>query len=87
MVYPGNRKKFGKNPGTRYYTNKEMKMVGWCMNKGIFVSITAGKGIDDWFIDIKINNKIHQDPNIYKGEEALNKMYEYYKYYYDKHEN
>ena len=32
-----------------------------------------------------INNKAHLDPKMYEGKEAIEKMYEYYKYYYDKH--
>tara|TARA_Y100001951_G_C11061547_1_gene141136 strand:- start:153 stop:416 length:264 start_codon:yes stop_codon:yes gene_type:complete len=85
MVYRGSKKNLGRKPGVRYYTDKEMKMVGWCMNKGIFININPGKGTNDWFIEIKMNNKSHQDPKLYTGEEALDKMYEYYKYYYDKH--
>ena len=38
-----------------------------------------------WIVHININGRIHDDPKRYKDEEALEKMYEYYKYYYDKH--
>ena len=34
---------------------------------------------------ININDKIHLNPEVYKANEAYEKMYEYYKYYYDKH--
>ena len=33
----------------------------------------------------KYNDKIHLNPEVYKAKEAYKKMYEYYKYYYDKH--
>ena len=77
--------KAGKSPGMRFYTHEEIKMVGWCMNKNIFVSISPGKGLDDWFLEIKLNGKAHTDSKAYTGLEALDKLYEYYKYYYDKH--
>ena len=32
-----------------------------------------------------VNGKTNTDPNIYTAEEAYKKMYEYYKYYYDKY--
>jgi hypothetical protein len=35
--------------------------------------------------ELNINKKIHLDPKVYKDKEALAKMYEYYKYYYDKY--
>ena len=34
---------------------------------------------------ININGKIHIDPNIYEYNAVYNKVNEYYKYYYDKH--
>ena len=37
-----------------------------------------------WQIDISINGKTHVDPKRY-DENVLDKVYEYYKYYYDKH--
>ena len=33
----------------------------------------------------KIYGKIHTDPSRYDDETVLNKLYQYYKYYYDKH--
>ena len=44
-------------------------------------------GSNEWKIELNINKKIHTDPKVYKGKEALAKMYEYYKYYYDKYRN
>ena len=32
-----------------------------------------------------IVKNIHIDPKAYEGKEALEQMYKYYKYYYDKH--
>ena len=73
----------GKSPGSHLYTRDDMKRVNWCMNKGIKIAVIPS-GID-WQVEININNKIHLNPEIYKAKEAYEKMYEYYKYYYDKH--
>ena len=37
-----------------------------------------------WQVEITINGRSNLDPKIYTGKEAQAKMYEYYKYYYDK---
>ena len=73
----------GKSPGPHPYTNEDMKRVNWCMNKGIKIAVIP-KGID-WQVELNINDKIHLNPEVYKANEAYEKMYEYYKYYYDKH--
>ena len=72
----------GKNPGSHSYTNEDMKRVNWCMNKGIKIAVIPS-GID-WQVELNINDKIHLNPEVYKAKEAYEKMYEYYKYYYDK---
>ena len=63
-----------------------MKRVGWCMGKGISIAVVPNwKGNKfEWQVEIIINGKSNLDPKIYTGKEALIKMYEYYKYYYDK---
>ena len=73
----------GKNPGSHSYTNEDMKRVNWCINKGIKIAVIPN-GID-WQVELNINDKIHLNPKVYKANEAYEKMYEYYKYYYDKH--
>ena len=73
----------GKSPGAHPYTNEDMKRVNWCMNKGIKIAVIPN-GID-WQVELNINDKIHLDSKIYEAKEAYKKMYEYYKYYYDKH--
>ena len=75
--------KGGKSPGYHNYTNDDMKRVNWCMNKGIKVAVIP-KGTK-WQVEINLNKKIHLDSKIYEAKEATEKMYEYYKYYYDKH--
>jgi beta-galactosidase beta subunit len=73
----------GKSPGAHPYTNEDMKRVNWCMNKGIKIAVIPS-GIQ-WNVELNINDKIHLNLEKYEAKEATEKMYEYYKYYYDKH--
>ena len=75
----------GKSPGQHTYTTENMKQVGWCLNKNIKIAVIPSG--TEWQVELNINNKVHLDPKIYEGKEATEKMYEYYKYYYDKHRN
>ena len=77
------KKATGKSPGYHSYTREDMKRVNWCMNKGIKIAVIPNG--TEWQVEINLNKKIHLDSNIYKVDEAYKKMYEYYKYYYDKH--
>ena len=73
----------GRSPGQHTYTPEDMKRVGWCINKNIKIAVIPSG--TEWQVELNINNKVHLDPKIYNGKEATEKMYEYYKYYYDKH--
>ena len=73
----------GLSPGQHTYTPENMKQVGWCLNKNIKIAVIPSG--TEWQVEINLNKKIHLDSNIYKADEAYKKMYEYYKYYYDKH--
>ena len=73
----------GKSPGYHNYTNEDVKRVNWCMRQVIKIAVIPN-GID-WQVELNINDKIHLDSKIYEAKEATEKMYEYYKYYYDKH--
>ena len=77
------RTKTGKSPGQHNYTREDMKRVNWCMNKGIKIAVIPN-GMN-WQVELNISDKIHLDSKIYEAKEAYEKMYEYYKYYYDKH--
>ena len=76
-----------KNTPTRSWGEDEMKIVGWCLNKNIGISIMADwkSELNNWQIVIKINKKIFTDPNRYEDDKVLDKVYEYYKYYYEKY--
>ena len=83
------KKVTGRKPTARSWSTSEMKIVGWCLNNNISVSCTPDwkNDSDKWLVDVKINKNTHRDPNTYKDEAVLNKIYEYYKYYYDRHRN
>ena len=80
------KKEKGRIAGTHPYTGNDMKRVSWCINKGIHVAVTPDwdHGTSDWKVEIRINDRVHLDPKTYNGYNAQTKMYEYYKYYYDK---
>ena len=76
-----------KKPPQRSWDEDEMKVIGWCMNKNIKVSISPDwkDELQRWKIEININGKVHTDPNRYDDTVVYNKFNEYYKYYYDKY--
>ena len=75
--------KTGKSPGYHSHTEKDLKHAGWCLNKNIKIAVIPNGA--KWQVEININKSIHLDSKIYEADEAYKKMYEYYKYYYDKH--
>ena len=82
MAYPGNKKP--KVKALFYpYTNADMKRVQWCLDRKIKIAVIPN-GVD-WQVEITIGKSVNLDSTIYRAKEAYKKMYEYYKYYYDKH--
>ena len=80
------KKKGGRTPESIPYSDENMKHVAWCMNNNIVVGFTPlWDTKDEWQIDIQINATVSIDPTSYRGEEVMTKVYEYYKYYYDKY--
>ena len=84
-------KRWNKSPSkkapVRSWHVDEMKIIGWCLTRNIGVGISPDwkDDINRWQIDININGKIHTDPNRYEEDTVLNKVIQYYKYYYDKY--
>ena len=76
-----------KNAPVKTWGDDEMKIIGWCLNKKIEISIMPDwkDQLNNWKIYIKINKNIHTDPNRYEDDTVLDKVYEYYKYYYNKY--
>jgi len=61
-----------------------MKRVNWCLEKNIEVAVSPGH--PNWKVEIRMNKgDWKRDPGVYEHEEAMEKLYEYYKYYYDKY--
>ena len=87
MVFKRWQKSPSKNPPKYKWTEEQMKIIGWCLNKSIGVGISPDwkDDLNRWQIEININGKIHIDPNRYDDNTVYNKFNEYYKYYYDKH--
>ena len=87
MAFKKWKKAVSKRPPFKIWSSKQMKIIGWCMKNNIYISTTPNWRDDfgTWFIHIKINGTLHNDPKCYKEEEVLNKILEYYKYYYDKY--
>jgi ABC-type branched-subunit amino acid transport system ATPase component len=77
------KKSSGRKPGYHSYTDEDIKRVSWCMDNGIKIAVIP-KGTK-WQVELSINKNIHLDSNTYEANEACKKTYEYYKYYYDKH--
>ena len=87
MVFKRWKKSPSKNPPLKTWSVEEMKVIGWCLNKNIGVGISPDwkDDMNRWQIEININSKTHTDPNKYDDNVVYNKVNEYYKYYYDKH--
>ena len=81
------KKGLGRAPEAIPYTDDNMKHVAWCMNNNIVVGFSPLWDTEDqWQVDIQINATVSVDPSTYSGDEVMAKVYEYYKYYYDKYE-
>jgi len=87
MAFKRWQKSPSKKAPERSWSKNEMKIIGWCLNNNIAVGISPDwkDDMNKWKIDIVINKKVHTDPNRYNNEVVYNKVNEYYKYYYDKH--
>ena len=80
-------KKVSRSPGKSTIPTGYSKMIQWCLDNNIAVCVVPdwSRSSEYWKIEIKINNKVHVDPAVYTVANVHDKMYEYYKYYYDKY--
>ena len=54
------------------------------MDKNIHIAVSPSE--TNWKVEIRMNKgNWNKDPGVYEHPEAMEKMYEYYKYYYDKY--
>ena len=73
------------NMGNYTATSEEFEAYIWCIKNKIYI---APKAITEarWTITIENNGVTHQDPKSYTKGLIWEKIYEYYKYYYNKYE-
>ena len=65
-------------------TIQETEAYRWCINNGIYISPFAN-GEGAWYVDITINGKTNRSPEVYGKVTIWIKLYEFYKYYYNKY--
>ena len=72
------------NMGTYNTTEQDLKAYRWCIRNKIYITpkaITEAR----WSITIENNGRTYEDPNHYIKGLIWEKIYEYYRYYYEKH--
>ena len=67
--------------------DEDRKSWNWCLSNGIKIGPIPMWGDDygSWTVEITINGKTSTDPNKYKKESIMHKVYEYCDYYYNKY--
>ncbi len=70
--------------GTYVASELELEAYRWCIRNKIYI---APKAINEtrWSVVITNNGRTHEDPSHYIKGLIWEKIYEYYKYYYEKH--
>ena len=67
-------------------SDEEFEAYRWCINNNIIIW-PENKYSQKWKIEIRINGKSHLSPEEYGPVEIWVKIYEYYKYYFNKYKN
>jgi len=81
----GSKKKKGQiDMGQTGHNPLDWNAYRWCVKNNIAISPKA-YSTTQWYIDIKNKNQTHTSPETYGKTEIWNKIFEYCKYYYDKH--
>jgi len=60
----------------------------WCLRKGIKIralACSAGFGNKSWTLEVEVNGKTKTSPKEYGPTELYPKMFELYRFYYDKY--
>ena len=69
------------------WTAEDKEAYRWCVNHGIKIGVLAnqpGYDVGSWKIRIVANNKEMISPGEYRKHEILPKLFEMYRYYYNK---
>lgn len=70
------------------YTEYDMKCATWCINQDIHISpLPILHDGNNFYIDIIIKGKISRSPKKFTVDETVPKIYEYYRFYYEKSQN
>ncbi|MAO19588.1 MAG: hypothetical protein CMJ25_02450 [Phycisphaerae bacterium] len=78
------------NWGDFYRSEEQFKAMQWCIKNNIIITplaATAGNAPQNFWIEITIQGRVSKTPKTYNAKEVYPQIYEYYKYYYDKHRN
>ena len=88
MVFKRWNKSPSKKAPTRSWSPEEMKIIGYCLSRGVGIGISPDwkNDLNNWQIEITINKNTHIDPKRY-DDNVLDKVMEYYKYYYNKYKS
>jgi hypothetical protein len=78
------KKKNEWDMGEYSVTDQDAEARYWCIKNGIKISPFA-KQAGYWYIDITVNGKTSRSPHVYIAGLIWEKIYEYYRYYYDKY--
>tara|TARA_R100001460_G_scaffold74211_1_gene115262 strand:+ start:146 stop:394 length:249 start_codon:yes stop_codon:yes gene_type:complete len=79
------KKKSAFEMGDYVPTQTEREAYIWCIRNKIFISPVAIREAR-WTIEISSGKSKSLDPNDYSKVNIWKKVYQYYKYYYSKHE-
>ena len=69
------------------WTNEITEAYLWCISNGIKISPWAASSDRDnyyWWIDVDVNGAKKRSPFKYNGKQITAKIFELYKFYYDK---
>ena len=69
------------------WTKEDKEAYAWCINHGIYISALAeGKGNNNklWTIQVEAKGKKVVSPKTYGPDDLYSKIFELYRFYYDK---
>jgi len=69
------------------WTNENLEAYRWCISNGIKITPWAYSSDYDnyyWWIDVEVNGAKKRSPFKYDGRQVNKKIFELYRFYYDK---
>ena len=81
----GSKTKKGQiNMGEPGHNTKDWEAYRWCVRNNIAIAPHA-KSTTEWYVSIRNKDKTNLSPKAYEKTIIWQKIFEYCKYYYDKH--